>query len=469
VSSPSKRESVVDETLTDSISRASSEQADVVAPHIFVALECDRLAAGVARHSLANIDRVVLGRGSARSFERSLEAGVRTLTLRVPDARASHRHALVVRDGRDMVVPDSGSRKGTRVNGARIAAPTPLSDGDVVQMGHTLLRFRAAVASPLGEPADLDSSSKSGETALATIDPSLDRRAALLARVARSTDPVMVLGETGTGKEVLARAIHRISRRGGPFVAVNCAALPASLVEGQLFGHVRGAFSGAVAGALGFLRDADGGTLLLDEIGDLPAAAQPALLRALQEREVVPVGATRPVSVDLRVICATHRPLEQLVAQGAFRVDLYARLAAFTFCIPPLRARREDLGLLIASFERSASIRLTPEAGHALLSYAWPLNVRELRNVLNVAANLAERSVIDVADLPAPLRGGATPAGSSEVMRVASDPRRERLLASLARHNGNVSEVAREMGKARTQIQRWLRRFGIEASSFRES
>jgi transcriptional regulator with GAF, ATPase, and Fis domain len=211
---------------------------------------------------------------------------------------------------------------------------------------------------------------------------------------------VLLLGETGTGKELLARAIHRLSERKGPFVAVNCGALPMTLVEAQLFGHVRGAFSGAVADAPGLLRSSDGGTLLLDEVGDLPEPSQAALLRALQEREVMPVGGVRAIKTDLRVVAATHQPLEKLVAQGDFRKDFYARLAGYSFSLPPLRERREDIGLLVGAFARERPIRLTAAAGRALLRYPWPLNVRELHQALDVAATLAEGELIDVMDLP---------------------------------------------------------------------
>src|SRR5262249_4252107 len=159
---------------------------------------------------------------------------------------------------------------------------------------------------------------------------------------------ILLLGETGTGKEVLARSLHALSQRPGPFIAVNCGAIPENLVEGQLFGHVRGAFSGALKDEPGLVRAAQGGTLLLDEIGDLPASSQAALLRVLQESEVRPVGSTQTVKVDVRIIAATHRPLESLIKGNAFRHDLYARLAGFRFELAPLRKRKVDLGLLIA-------------------------------------------------------------------------------------------------------------------------
>ncbi len=237
---------------------------------------------------------------------------------------------------------------------------------------------------------------------------------------------------------------------------------------------MRGAFSGAVSDAAGFIRSADRGTLLLDEVGDLPEPGQAALLRVLQEHEVVPIGDSRPRKVDFRLVAATHRPLSELVARGVFRGDLFARLAGFAFAIPPLRERREDIGLLVAAFAATRPLRLTPEAGRALLEYEWPLNVRELHRALDVALTLAEGERIDLAHLPPQVAraawrvGPAAPTSARpDCEESAPDPRREALAEALARHRGNVSEVARELGKDRKQVQRWMRRFGLSAASFR--
>ena len=284
-------------------------------------------------------------------------------------------------------------------------------------------------------------------------------------------------GETGTGKELLARGAHELSGRSGAFVAVNCGALPTGLVESQLFGHVKGAFSGAVRDEPGFFRAADGGTLFLDEIADLPSASQAALLRALQEREVMPVGATRPAKVDLRVVAATHQPLEAMIERGGFRRDLLARLAGFTLELPPLRARRMDLGLLVASLlrrlapDRADSVMLTPAAGQALFRHDWPLNTRELEQCLARALALAGDEPIDLHHLPATVTAprGAAPAGPSPDARFSERDARLRLelLEELARHQGNLADVARAMGKARMQVHRWCRRFGIDPNLYR--
>jgi DNA-binding NtrC family response regulator len=281
----------------------------------------------------------------------------------------------------------------------------------------------------------------------------------------------MIRGETGTGKEILARAVHGLSRRPGEFVAINCGGLTDTLIESELFGHKKGAFSGATDDTLGLVRAAHGGTLLLDEIGDLPPASQSAFLRVLQEREVIAVGSTRPVPVDLRVVSATHRDLEDLVARGRFRADLLARVSGFRLDLPPLRERREDLGLLVAHLleritgeEDAGGATFTEAAARALFRHDWPHNVRELEKVLAAAVVLAAGQPIDVAHLgPAVAEAPAAPAPGEEDEQL-----RARLVELLTQHEGNISAVARAMGKARMQIHRWMRRFGIGPDEFRK-
>jgi transcriptional regulator of acetoin/glycerol metabolism len=454
-------------TLTDAGGAGRTALPDVISPHLFIVMECARPEAGGTRHSLAHIDRVLVGRGAARSAERLVDNGIGTLDLRIPDSRMSSRHACIECEGGACVVLDMGSRNGTRVNGLRVSSRAALADGDIIEVGHTLLRYRGALTAPLDAPGDVDSAKEDPGILLATVDPGLARGVSMLARLARSSCPVLLLGETGTGKEVVARGVHRLSERKGAFVAVNCGALPATLLEAQLFGHVRGAFSGAVTDAPGLLRSADGGTLLLDEIADLPLSSQAALLRALQDHEVIPVGATRPIKIDLRVLAATHRPLKELVTRGQFREDLFARVSGFGFSIPPLRARREDIGIMVAAFARERPMRLTAAAGKALLQYDWPRNVRELHQALQVASALAGMEAIDVTHLPSSVVGSAADAAHPSPVDPALEPVQERLVASLMRHRGNVSEVARELGKARMQVQRWMKRFGIDSRSFR--
>ena len=267
-----------------------------------------------------------------------------------------------------------------------------------------------------------------------------------LVRVAMAKLPVLLLGESGAGKEVLARTVHDISARTGPFVAINCGALAPTLVESQLFGHVKGAFSGALKDEPGLVRASSGGTLFLDEIGELPAAAQATLLRVLQEKEVLPLGATKPVPVDLRVVAATLKPIEQ---SPTFRPDLYARVAAYVHRLVPLRERRADLGLLIAdllprlSAERAPKLRFAPDLATALVSHSWPLNVRELEHLLSVAIVTSTEDLLRIEHVGDALRSARAsapaPAATSASARRARGrpavrPRPALCGAELGRH-----------------------------------
>jgi transcriptional regulator with PAS, ATPase and Fis domain len=284
--------------------------------------------------------------------------------------------------------------------------------------------------------------------------------------VSESRLAILVRGESGTGKELIAAAVHELSRRAGAFVPVNCGALPAQLVASELFGSKKGAFSGAEERS-GLVRAADRGTLFLDEIGDLALEAQASLLRVLQEGEVLPLGAAKPSKVDVRVVAATHRDLEAMVATGAFRQDLFARLSFHTIRLPPLRERREDIGLLLAGIvrrrlpERATSIALKPSGARSLFAASWPLNVRELERVVLAAAALSPDPLLD-------LRASLPQSTSDPAIAAADDADLKTRLESLLRaHRGNISAVAAEMGKARMQIQRWLKKFGLDAESYR--
>jgi two-component system, NtrC family, response regulator HydG len=303
----------------------------------------------------------------------------------------------------------------------------------------------------------------------------------VVARVAPTDVTVLLTGESGTGKEVMARALHEGSPRAtGPMVALNCSALPADLVESELFGHVRGAFTGADRDRPGRFVAAGGGTLFLDEIGDLAPAAQAKLLRALEERRVTPVGATKPVDVDVRIVAATNRPLARLVEEGRFREDLFFRLGVVQLEIPPLRDRRADIPLLATHFIAHFADRhgrpsrpLSEAARRALLAYDWPGNVRELRNVMERAVVLGEGESIDVADLPANLTGATTPLRPADaaIAGLSFTEARERVLhgfersfltAALERHGGNVSAAARTLGLHRQSLQKMLKRLEVE-------
>jgi transcriptional regulator with AAA-type ATPase domain len=443
------------------------------APCLFLVLEGHRPLAAPARISLATVDEVAFGRAAARAIERSGGPSGRRLAVRIDDPWMSSNHARLTRVLRRWVLEDAGSKNGTLVNGNGAAgSPVELEDGDLIELGHTLLLFREAVPCGPGDPAVLDAAELRVEAPpLATLLPPLAQVFGRVPPIARSVVPVLLEGETGTGKEVLARAVHALSGRPGDLVAINCGALPAALVEGELFGHKKGAFSGATADTPGLVRSADRGTLFLDEIGDLPAPAQAALLRVLQEREVLPIGGTRPVPVDLRVIAATHRSLPKMVEAGSFRADLYARLAGHRLELPPLRARREDLGLLIRALlgrlppERGGRVKIHPRAGRALLLYDFPGNVRELERALEAALALAEDGRVLPEHLPEALQRSLEAPAVEQASEDAA--RKEQLVALLREHAGNVTAVARAMGKARMQVQRWMKRYAIDPEGFR--
>src|SRR5688572_23623203 len=318
------------------------------------------------------------------------ENGARRLVVRVPDPWMSGNHATLSKVFGRWVLEDAGSKNGTVLNGEPQKRAF-LGDGDVIELGHTFFLYRDALLTPADEPPDLDAAQLAPHApGLATLVPELALTFRRLEQVARSDLSILLTGESGTGKEVAARAIHGLSGRTGGFVAVNCGAIPDDLVESQLFGHRKGAFSGAHEESLGLVRAADRGTLLLDEIGDLPMPSQAAFLRVLQEREVLPVGGTRPVSVDIRVIAATHHDLNALVAEEAFREDLYARISGVKVTLPPLRERREDLGLLIATLLARTGAppeqaRFEVQAARALFRSHRPRNTRELENALAAA------------------------------------------------------------------------------------
>ena len=292
-----------------------------------------------------------------------------------------------------------------------------------------------------------------------------------LERVARTSSTVLLLGETGTGKELLANALHELSpRRGRAFVKVSCAAISPSLIESELFGHEKGAFTGALQRRAGRFELAHGGTLFLDEIGELPIELQAKLLRVLQEKELERVGGTRPIPVDVRVICATNRSLEAEVAEKRFRADLFYRLKVFPIHVPPLRERREDVPLLVDAFVRALGSQLgralegVDETALLLLcSYHWPGNVRELHNVLERAAILARGRLIrpeDLPDLHSPEESGEAPPHDGLKARVESYERS--LIAEALRHSaGNQSEAARQLQLSRATLAYKMKRCGL--------
>ncbi|RMF13597.1 MAG: sigma-54-dependent Fis family transcriptional regulator, partial [Alphaproteobacteria bacterium] len=325
----------------------------------------------------------------------------------------------------------------------------------------------------------------------------------LARKAASSSIPVLIEGESGVGKELFARAIHETSARAdGPFVVVNCGAIPENLVEAVLFGHEKGAFTDARTARAGKFQEASGGTLFLDEVGELPAAAQVKLLRALQEGEVDPIGARQPVKVDIRLISATNRSLDALVAEGIFRQDLYYRLAVFPLRLPPLRARREDIAPIaeaildtLARREGLARKRLDDETLRLLQAHDWPGNVRQLHNLLFRAVVLSEGEELTPRDFPELLRDdGTTPAlpsdpalasddvgaasgtfGTTTISLIGGDGRvrnlrdleREIIARALALTEGCMSETARLLGIGRSTLYRKILQYDIDTTSMR--
>jgi DNA-binding NtrC family response regulator len=396
----------------------------------------------------------VLGRGEA-VFEKPFD-----------DPAMSLRHAEVRVEGAQVVMHDLGSAAGVRVNGAALREAHALTEGDVLRLGDTILMYTSRERAPAGPERFPLEPELTGST------PSIEAVRRSVEAVAPHPRSVIVSGETGTGKEIVARLIHQRSGRTGPLVAVNCGGFSEGLLASELFGHVRGAFTGAIAEQQGLFRAAQGGTLFLDEAGDIPLPLQASLLRVLETWQVRPVGSSRDVPVDVRVVAASNRELVTLVRQGQFRADLYARLAQWIIRLPPLRDRREDIPALsralLAQLDASGRA-LTPDLEEALLVHPWPLNVRGLSNVLSIAAI-------------------ATPAGQPlelgpEVQAALEDNRTERtalpldvppinldracLEQLLGQFGGRVAEIARHVGVSRPRLYRLLWSAGLDPAQFR--
>jgi DNA-binding NtrC family response regulator len=453
---------------TETVSETGGPQLDGAdddgAPRLLVIIECRRLIAGALRLSLANLDNVTVGRDASRHVTRHGRAA----TIAVPDYEISRKHFTVRRQPSGWEVADLASKNGIAVNGEPARTAT-LNDGDVIEAGGTLVMFREDGA--VGEAGDRDLGNEPDTpAAFRTVSLDLEHRVQQLTRIARAGVPVLIRGETGTGKELVARAVHGVSGRRGAFIPVNCGALPRNLIESELFGHRRGAFSGASEERDGLVRRAHNGTLFLDEIAELPEESQVALLRVLQEGEVRPVGASGTIKVDVRIVAATHQDLQVRITDGRFRQDLYARLSGFEVTLPPLRDRREDFGSLIAAIlprvaPQPQRITLHRTAARLMLRYGWPLNIRELEQALRAAVALAEDGEIRAEHLSEAIRSYVPP--SLAGLRPEDRVLRERVIDLLREHGGNVTAVGRAMGKAPIQIRRWCRRLQIELAQFR--
>jgi DNA-binding NtrC family response regulator len=393
----------------------------------------------------------------------------------VDDKRVSRHHARLTRTGDSIVVEDLKSANGTKVNRTILfGEKKTFGAGDVVWVASAeilvassprLLGARAAQpARSLGgqEPASQD---------LVVADPCMVHTLSVARRVALAPATVLILGETGVGKEVVAEYVHAASPRAkAPFVRLNCASLPEGLLESELFGHERGAFTGADRRKIGYFEAAQGGTLLLDEIGEISPSTQVKFLRVLESRRMARLGSTAEVELDVRVICATHRDLVADVAEGRFRQDLYYRLSALTIQVPPLRERPLEVALLTRLFaDRMASgMGLPPplveaETEAILARYAWPGNVRELRNAIEHAVVMASGTAIRPEHLPElVLRGRAASTPAATVLKDRLDEiERNAIEAALAMHGGNQTRAAEQLGVARRTLVYKITKYGL--------
>lgn len=454
-----------------------------------------------------------------------------SLPVCVPEQAVSRQHARIALRGDRWILTDLSSRNGTMVDGAFIGE-IELEHLHEIRIGDAIFKFVEAGAprylgyridggpnvgngpSPAASPAASPPTPRRGGRPR---DPAvrelvggcqMDQIASDLDRIAPTQLSAIVLGETGTGKEVAARELHRMSGRRGSFQAINCAAIPQNLLESELFGYRRGAFSGADRDKPGLIKLADGGTLFLDEIGDMPLEAQAKLLRVLQSREVFPLGATTSEPVDIRVVCATHRDLYQYVREGKFRGDLFARLNEHTVKLPPLRERKEDIFQLARLFGGRygrPDLPLSFSFLVALLHYDWPFNVRELESCIKRAVALSGMGAVDTQHLPDAVAEHMKGYGQRPRVTAVSDfppaagrrgdritppppapvpvpsggqdgggafrrspPTEAELRELLQAHHGNVAAVGRVFGKERMQVHRWLKKFGINLEDYRE-
>ncbi|XYI02686.1 sigma 54-interacting transcriptional regulator [Sorangium sp. So ce1128] len=431
----------------------------------------------------------------------------------VPTPTASRHHARIERRGGVWHLSDLGGRNGTIHNGEFVTEAV-LAHLDEIRIGSAIFKFVEHDAESyahyridgayLEDPDSPSQVRPCSSTSRIVGGYQSQLLAGRLREIARSELSVLILGESGTGKEIFAEQLHEWSGRRGPLQAVNCAAIPAALVEGELFGHRRGAFSGAERDRMGIIRAAHQGTLLLDEIGDMPLEAQAKILRVIQSKEITPLGAAQPEQVDVRIVAATHRDLDALQQKGAFRADLFARLNEYSITLPPLRERKEDIfSLCVALARRHGRHEVRPSTAFmaSLLHHDFPYNVRELEALIKRWAATARGPELDLQDLSGEIRSqmrtyGARssaslppPADAARATLIPEDraalsageggyapngalpprtsPDEKVLRELLVQQRGNVAAVARELGRDRAQVHRWIRRYNMNVDEFR--
>jgi transcriptional regulator with GAF, ATPase, and Fis domain len=393
------------------------------------------------------------------------------------DPTVSRYHCKIVEEDQSYSLVDLGSTNGTCVNKVRVREAY-LTPGAVIHLGKSEIRFH-----PIEEKLEIEPSPADRFGGLIGRDVKMREIFGILEKIAPSGVTVVIEGETGTGKEVVARAIHDASgRRQGPFMVIDCGAVPTSLIESELFGHERGSFTGAIMTRQGLFEMAHGGTVFLDEVGELSLDLQPKLLRVLEQREIKRVGGTKAIPIDVRVLAATNRNLEREVRDGRFREDLFYRLSVVRIFLPPLRERREDIPLLVKHFLKNHALNRDGEgrpkvtkvdraALDAMKLYDWPGNVRELLNVLSRAVSFNEEGRLTVEDVPPHLRGESEDARADTSLpfkeakeRWVSSFERDYLVALLRKHSRNISHAAREAGIDRKYFRKLMRKYRITAA-----
>ena len=387
------------------------------------------------------------------------------------DATVSRNHFQIINDGQGYLVRDLGSTNGTWLEDSRIKEAY-LKPGAKIKAGEVLLRFQ-----PVSEAVDVVPSESGRFVNMVSDNPETRRIFSLLEKVAPSMATILLHGETGAGKGATARAIHDASdRRDGPFTVMDCGAVSKTLIESELFGHERGAFTGATQLRRGAMEASQGGTLFIDELDDLPLELQPKLLRSLDEKVIYRVGSHKPIKLDVRVVAATKKDLRTQVAEGRFREDLYFRVSVVTVPLPPLRDRIEDIPLLVDHFleRKGAFDDLPKEVSERLLAHTWPGNIRELRNVLERAMYTGELSTID----PAMYATAPRDAFSSRLRLDYSRPfkeakealvtrfEREYIRQLLSRTGGNMAKAAREAGIDRKYLYMLMKKHDMSPGEF---
>ena len=442
--------------------RGAGAEVPRVPPMLVRLISADEPGIPSFRHWLEGIVAVRIFRGP-----KGVGLRAHALEVAIDDPYASANHVLVRLTPEGFAIRDEGSSNGTYVDGELLLAGEERRVRTaLIEVGRTFFLLRDEMAGARDSPMMPDA------TEPLTFHARFADELRRAGRLARRSHDLLVVGESGAGKEVAARWLHQQSGRTGPLVAVNCAALPEHLLEDELFGHVKGAFSGAQSDRTGLIRAAHEGALLLDEVGEMSPALQAKLLRVLEDRRVRPLGGERELPVDIQVIAATNRDLLVMVDEGGFRQDLHARLGLLTVRIPPVRERREDLGLLIRSVlsplpTAVQSLRFELETLRRLLLHDWPMNVREMRKLLLAAVDLAIPEgdgvvVIGPQHVPNGMLGATErPATPPAQLSTEDQELRARLSGLLDEHRGNVAAVAREIEKPRIYVQRLMARLGL--------